>query len=169
MHTGFWLLLLFTILEVLLSLLVIYWVYSLGLVPSDTLDSLFGSARSHIDTFLSTILDHPVAVAEGIVCKTYQTCCWSPALALMQHDEGSGEITGGFDGGAEFGSGFYNASSTAPYETGTVSDRTSHQTCSLSNLINTLTSISPVRCTGAPGHEQHYNLLRPRSAYRRRQ
>jgi len=119
LQIGFGILLLLTICEILLSLLCMYWVYSLGLVPGDALDSMFGVARTHIDSFLSTILDQPVAVAEGIVCKTYQTCCMSPALALYEHDSASG-ITDGVDGGAQDTAGFYNESSSGVADTVTM-------------------------------------------------
>lgn len=58
----------------LVSFLVSYWVYSLGAIPSDTLNSLFGDSKENIDTFLADILERPLSVAEGLVCKTYQKC-----------------------------------------------------------------------------------------------
>ena len=94
LRLGFWVLLILIVLEVLGILLVVYWIYSLGAVPSDALNSMLGEARLTVDSVLS----QPVSVAEGLVCTTYQTCCRDDALAIIDHaqegdtgvDEGSG-------------------------------------------------------------------------------
>ena len=111
LRCGYWLVLVLTTLEVVSSLIVCYWIYSLGAIPSDALTALFGDARAHIDGFLAEIFDKPVAVAEGLVCKTYQLCCRDPAL-----DDGPRGLTGadrtdGVDSVADAASGDPNAAS----------------------------------------------------------
>lgn len=109
LQTGFWLMLVLCVVEVLLSLLVCYWVYSLGAIPGDALDSLFGNYRESIDGFLAGLLETPVAVAEGLVCKTYQQCCRDPQLDDVDLDGSTGTGTVGSgesgSGGSESGSG----------------------------------------------------------------
>merc|ERR1719421_683028 len=80
LRLGFYLLVIFAMVEVAFTLLLAYWIYSLGAVPTDALVSLLGDAHRHIDTFLARVLDQPVAVTEGVVCKMYQLCCRDPAL-----------------------------------------------------------------------------------------
>jgi len=113
---GFWALVLLVIAEVLSTLLIIYWIHSLGYVQGDTLNALFGDASRHVDNALQQLLQQPAAVTEGIVCRTYQTCCRSIKLANISHavvDVGSGAYGGyaqlppgsGDVGSGDFGSG----------------------------------------------------------------
>lgn len=104
LRLGFYILVLFAMVEVAFVLLLAYWIYSLGAVPTDALVSLLGDAHRHIDTFLARVLDQPVAVTEGVVCKMYQLCCRDPALDEISTsviDEevdviGSGEAASGY-------------------------------------------------------------------------
>lgn len=47
-------------------------VHSLGSMPSDALVSMLGDAHRRVDDFLGSIFSQPIAVAEGVVCRTYQ-------------------------------------------------------------------------------------------------
>ena len=51
---GFWLLLLLVLAEMLAVVVVVYWLYSLGGVPSDALVSMLGQAHRHVDGALAT-------------------------------------------------------------------------------------------------------------------
>jgi len=120
LRLGFWALLLLCLIEVLVSFLVSYWVYSLGAIPSDTLNSLFGDSKENIDTFLADILERPLSVAEGLVCKTYQKCCRDPNLDLVviqDIDYGSGTFEAG-SGGATHSAPATNATQATCLEPG---------------------------------------------------
>jgi len=164
LRIGFWLLVLLTICEVLFALLCIYWVYSLGLVPSDALDSLFGNARKHLDDFLGTILDQPVALAEGLVCKTYQTCCFTGVHDDLEYGSAIeyGVNDRGFDGGADdIGSGAFNATVSAAVNT--------NQTTCLAQHEGTLTDVeitlrdpsTPAFCAYTSGAPQEMLVAPP--------
>ena len=90
LRLGFWLLFALCIVEIIGSFFACYWVYSLGAVPGDTLESLFGDSKEDIDSFLANILEEPVSVAEGLVCMTYQKCCRDPSLDFEKSRGGVG-------------------------------------------------------------------------------
>ena len=70
--------------EAAMTFLIAYWIYSIGGIPADALNALFGDLRAHIDGGLATLLAEPVQVTEGLVCKAYQLCCRDPALDIME-------------------------------------------------------------------------------------
>jgi len=107
LYLGFYWMLILAVVEIVLTLLVVYWVYSIGDVPTDALGALLGDAHSSVDNFLSSALSQPVAVAEGLVCKTYQKCCRDFKLALieMSSNATSNAVSGVDETGEELGSG----------------------------------------------------------------
>ena len=91
LRLGFWLLLLIALAELIGIAIIGYWIVSLGGVGEDALKSMFGSASRHIEGVLSDVFERPIAVTEGIVCKTYQTCCRdSEVLDAIRPELGSG-------------------------------------------------------------------------------
>ena len=102
LYLGAWVLLLLILVEVVGIFIIAYWIYSLGGVPSDALVAMLGEAHRHVDTFLSAIFSRPVALAEGLVCKTYQACCRDDAFAIIERAiEDSEAIVDGVDADAE--------------------------------------------------------------------
>ena len=90
---GFWLLILIAIAELIGIGIIAYWIFSLGGVGEDALESMFGSASSHIEGFLSDVFERPIAITEGIVCKTYQACCRDTELLdAIRPELGSGSL-----------------------------------------------------------------------------
>jgi len=87
---------LFTLLQIAGTLLIVYWSYSLGSTPADAVSTFLGNTKSEIDSFLSV----PLQWAEGMVCRTYQTCCIPEDLGkpreMIQEtpgESGSGEMS----------------------------------------------------------------------------
>jgi hypothetical protein len=81
------------------------------------------------------VLSEPVALAEGIVCKTYQTCCRDPKLDLiLLASNATNDVVGGVDqtggggggGGGDAGSGELGSGNT--YATTTLSPPTNTST-----------------------------------------
>jgi hypothetical protein len=104
LKVGYWLIVLVIVAEVACTFLIAYWIYSLGGVPTDALVAMLGDAHRHIDSFLARVLDTPIAVTEGIVCKMYQMCCRDPKLDLVAQEEVD-ETVSDVASGAEAGSG----------------------------------------------------------------
>jgi len=88
LRVGYWTLWLICLAEVIAAFIVCYWIYSLGAIPNDQLDSLFGDARGSITGFLDDVLEKPMTTAEGLVCMTYQKCCRDPALDMIDLGHG---------------------------------------------------------------------------------
>lgn len=124
LNSGFWFLFLLVLVEVLCTLLIVYWIYSLGSVPADALNALFGTGTGQtVGGVIGQMLSQPVALAEGIVCKTYQTCCRDVKLALIQvASNATNDVVGGShgeSGSGDLGSGAVNYGTGVPPLTNT--------------------------------------------------
>ena len=96
----FWLLMLLAIVQVLVCLLLVYWIYSLNGISFDLISELVGeSAQTHAEGWISSILSTPLAVIEGFTCTSYVQCCRDPALGIgnltqcSQAHEGKLDVT----------------------------------------------------------------------------
>lgn len=121
---------------------VVYWIYSLGGVPSDALVSMLGEAHRHVDSFFAHWLQQPVAIAEGLVCKAYQTCCHDPRLEVISNADSSDVEVDGVDQIADVTSGEM-ASGSGEMGSGEMGS---------GRLVPTRTNVTS-HCLASPQHE----------------
>jgi len=77
---AFWVYVLVLLAQVGMTALLLYWIYSLDDVTNDSLNVLRGTAGGIHDGSFGAV---GLKEAEGLTCRTYQTCCRDPSLDLM--------------------------------------------------------------------------------------
>ena len=83
---GYYFVILLLFVELAAAISALVWFYALGALPSETLRALLqdrGAVEtlgSSLDRLITELLDTPLSVAQGLLCKTYDTCCRDPDL-----------------------------------------------------------------------------------------
>jgi hypothetical protein len=71
------------VVQVLICLLLVYWVHSLQGINFAMIGELVGeTAEAHATDWIADALAAPLSLIEGFSCTTYQLCCFDPALRL---------------------------------------------------------------------------------------
>lgn len=86
-----WLLLL--LLQIALSVTIVWWIYVLDDIPNESLATLTGTTSDKYDGLYGAKAFRRV---ESFVCNTYQKCCRDPALDLPMPELSSGEGSSGY-------------------------------------------------------------------------
>jgi len=109
LRLGFWVLLVIVLAEVIGILFVCYWVYTLGGLQNDAAEQVLGTSNGQVRSSIDSFLARPMAVAEGLVCKTYQTCCRdAESFRIIASADATGtsfNMTDGVDQTGDMGSG----------------------------------------------------------------